>query len=294
MYRALPLRAKDLQVYKKELLKFREFNAQNENLYEKYIKSSLFNKIQYRSGARVLCYDEEPLLLLWSETRSYNVKLRSMIPLKPCKEVLETPLLEVMDVFLESLPSHLDVHQFEYTTIDQEENRKILTEMGFTYRKGLLRMYRKLDNVPEKFPDVTLKRFQIEDVKARVDLQNQIFDNKYRVPLTVTDVLLEISKRTYIPELSFFLVEDGCYIGYGQINRQEDAYFLVNFGITPAYRGQGRSRNFLYMILSKAKNLGIKEIYLDVNEDNTRAKELYRSSGFVEENSTCTWLYYIK
>ncbi|HBW13450.1 MAG TPA: hypothetical protein DEF30_06495 [Proteiniclasticum sp.] len=294
MYKALPLRAKDLQYYKKELLKYREFNDLNENLYDRYMKSSLFNKIQYRSGTRIICYHEDPVLILWSETRNYNVKMRSIVPLKSFAELKTQPLAQVMDAFLESLPIHLDIHQFEYTTIDNEENHILLTEMGFTYRKGLLRMKRKLDLPPKVSREVEIKRFQIEDVKARVELQNQIFDNKYRVPLSVTDVLLEISKRTYIPELSFFLVEEGQYVGYGQINRQEDCYFLVNFGIAPDFRGKGRSRDFLYAILSRAKELDIQEIYLDVNEDNFRAKELYLSSGFQEEKSTCTWLYYIK
>lgn len=294
MFRALPLRAKDLQIYKKELLKFRDFNVLNENLYDKYLKSSLFNKIQYRSGTRILWYEDEPCLILWSETRSFNVKMRAIIPLIPFEKLLGFPILEVMDTFTDSLPAHLDVHQFEYTTVNQEENRILLTEMGFTYRKGLLRMRRSLDQLPEVSEEVVLKRFQIEDVKARVDLQNQIFDNKYRVPLSVTDVLLEISKKSYIPELSFFLMEGDRYVGYGQINRQEDAYFLVNFGIAPAYRGQGRSRAFLFAILSKAKEINIHEVSLDVNEENMRAKGLYQSSGFHEENNTCTWLYYLK
>lgn len=294
MYKALPLRAKDLQYYKKELLKYREFNELNENLYDRYMKSSLFNKIQYRSGTRIICCHDDPVMILWSETRNYNVKMRSIVPLKSFAELKTEPLAQAMDAFLESLPIHLDIHQFEYTTIDNEENHILLTQMGFTYRKGLLRMKRKLDPPPQISREVEIKRFQIEDVKARVELQNQIFDNKYRVPLSVTDVLLEISKRTYIPELSFFLVEEDQYVGYGQINRQEDCYFLVNFGIAPDYRGKGRSRDFLNAILSRAKDLDIQEIYLDVNEDNFRAKELYLSSGFQEEKSTCTWLYYIK
>lgn len=294
MYRALPLRAKDLQIYKKELLRYREFNTLNENLYEKYNNSSLFNKIQYRSGARVMCYMGEPFMILWSETRSYNVKMRSIIPLMDISRILEAPLSDLMNVFIESLPSHLEVHQFEYTTLNQEENRTVLKEMGFVYRRGLLRMKRELEDLPDRGLEESLKKFQIEDIKVRVDLQNQIFDNKYRVPLTVTDVLLEISKRTYIPELSFFLMEGDQYVGYGQINRQEGAYFLVNFGIAPEFRGQGKSKDFLYMILSKAREMNIKEVYLDVNEDNHRAKNLYLASGFKEENNTCTWLYYIK
>lgn len=294
MFKAVALRAKDLQYYKKELLKYRDFNELNENLYDKYMKSSLFNKIQYRSGTRIIYFHDVPVLILWSETRNYNVKMRSIVPLKPFSELRTEPLIEVMDAFIESLPIHLDIHQFEYTTIDNEENRILLTDMGFTYRKGLLRMKRNLDLMSGISQDVDIKRFQIEDIKARVELQNQIFDNKYRVPLSVTDVLLEISKKTYIPELSFFLVENDQYVGYGQINRQEGCNFLVNFGIAPEFRGKGKSRGFLNAILSKAKALDIQEIYLDVNEDNFRAKELYLSSGFQEENSTCTWLYYIK
>lgn len=294
MYKALPLRAKDLQLYKRELLNFKEFNSLNEDLYERYTTSSLFNKIQYRAGARVLCYQENPLLILWSETRNYNVKIRSIIPLKSYSKLVESPLIAVMDAFLVSLPMSLDISQFEYTTVNKEENSALLTEMGFTYRKGLIRMVKQLKEADCTNEEIQMKRFQIEDVKARVDLQNLIFDNKYRVPLSVTDVLLEISKKSYIPELSYFMVQENRYIGYGQINKQDDAYFLVNFGIAPDYRGKGYSKAFLQAILCKAKDYGITEVYLDVNQDNTRAIGLYASSGFKEEYTTSTWLYYIK
>ena len=82
-------KAKDLQTYRNQLLEYDKFNELNENLYDMYRKSSLFNKIQYRTGTRIITYQNEPILLIWSETRSYNVRIRSIIPLTD-KEKLET------------------------------------------------------------------------------------------------------------------------------------------------------------------------------------------------------------
>jgi len=294
MVRAEAFHVRDLERFKNQLRRFEKFNALNENLYKRYEESSLFNKIQYRSGTRILWEGIDPLMILWTETRNYNAKLRCLIPLQKEEVVLNMPLEEMMPAFYEALPKHLDIHQFEYITTDEPFNEKVLQRMGFIYRRGLLRMARTLRDVPTNQKEVLLEKFHIDKIKDRVDLQNVIFDNKYRIPLSVTDVLMEISKKTYVPELSFFLVEEGLFIGYGQITKQPEGFFLVNFGIVPEYRNQGKSKGFLLEILRKAKEYGIDEVFLDVNEDNIRAKRLYEEMGFHQETNTCTWLYYVK
>lgn len=294
MVRAEAFQVRDLERYKNQLLAYKKFNALNENLYKRYGESSLFNKIQYRSGTKILWEGLDPLMILWTETRNYNAKLRCLIPLQKEEVLLRMPLEEIMPAFHEALPKHLDVHQFEYITTDEPFNENILQRMGFMYRRGLLRMARSLKDVPMNPEEIILEKVQIEKIKDRVALQNVIFDNKYRIPLTVTDVLLEISKKTYVPDLSFFLVEEEHFIGYGQITKQPEGFFLVNFGLVPEYRNQGKSKGFLLEILRKAREYGVDEVFLDVNEDNIRAKRLYEEMGFHLETNTCTWLYYVK
>ena len=288
------LKTKDLQTFKKHLLDYKQFNELNENLYDIYSKSSLFNKIQYRAGSRVITYLSEPVMIIWSETRSFNVKIRSIIPLIDIEELKIIPLDDVMEVFRDSLPQHLDIHQFEYVVIRNKANDQLLKLLDFEMRRGIKRMYLDMTDLVEPENAVTLKKFRIEDIKARVDIQNRIFDNKYRLPINSADILIEISKKSYIPELSYFYLYENKYIGYGQINKNENLFFLVNFGIIPDFRGKKLSRDFLLNLLEKGKSYGIKELYLDVNEQNTKAVGLYNSVGFRDEYNNCSWLYYFK
>ena len=288
------LKTKDLQTFKNQLLEYKQFNELNENLYDIYNKSSLFNKIQYRAGSRVIKYQSKPVMIIWSETRSFNVKIRSIIPLVDIEELKIVPLDDVMEVFRESLPQHLDIHQFEYVVIRNQTNDQLLKLLDFEMRRGIKRMYLDMTDLVEPEKAVTLKKFKIEDIKARVDIQNRIFDNKYRLPINSADILIEISKKSYIPELSYFYLYENQYIGYGQINRSENLFFLVNFGIIPEFRGKKLSRDFLLNLLEKGKNYGIKELYLDVNEQNTKAVGLYNSVRFRDEFNNCSWLYYFK
>lgn len=288
------LTSKDFQTYREELMRYRDFNELNESLVDFYSKSSLFNKIQYRSGARILKYEDRPFMIIWSETRNYNVKVRSIIPIGDMESFDDLPFSEIMDLFKESLPQHLDIHQFEYLVLKNDLNSKVLHQMGYKMRRGILKMTLPLEYILKPKDEALLKKFRIEDIKARVDIQNQIFDNKYRLPINTTDILIEVSKKSYIPDLSFFYVYEGKYIGYGQVNTSNNQYFLVNFGLIPEYRGKGLSRSFLLTILSKAKSYGIETLHLEVNEDNTGAVNLYHSVGFTDDESTCTWIYYSK
>lgn len=288
------LTSKDIHTYREELMRYKEFNELNESLVDFYSKSSLFNKIQYRSGARILKYEDRPFMIIWSETRNYNVKVRSMIPIGDILNVEGLPFSELMALFKESLPQHLDIHQFEYIALQNEFNSKVLSQMGYKMRRGILKMTLPLASMEKLKDEALLKKFRIEDIKSRVDIQNQIFDNKYRLPINTTDILIEVSKRSYIPELSFFYVYQGRFIGYGQINTHDNEYYLVNFGLIPEYRGKGLSRTFLLTILGKAMNYGIETLHLEVNEDNMSAVNLYHSVGFTDDDSTCTWIYYNK
>ena len=288
------LKTKDLQTFKNQLLDYKLFNELNENLYDMYSRSSLFNKIQYRAGSRVITYQSKPVMIIWSETRSFNVKIRSIIPLIDIEQLKNIPLDSVMEVFRDSLPQHLDIHQFEYVVIRNKMNDQILKLLDFEMRRGIKRMHLDMADIIAPENAVTLKKFKIEDIKARVDIQNRIFDNKYRLPINSADILIEISKKSYIPELSFFYLYGNQYIGYGQINRSENLFFLVNFGIIPEFRDKKLSKDFLLNLLEKGRSYGIKELYLDVNEQNIKAVGLYNSVGFRDEYNNCSWLYYLK
>ena len=95
-----------------------------------------------------------------------------------------------------------------------------------------------------------------------------------------SDILIEISKRIYIPEASMFLMKEDRKIGYGQIIKGVEGNYLVNFGVIEEKRGQGYSRDFLIYVLNRGRELGFREIFLEVNAYNIKAVNLYTSTGF--------------
>ncbi|MCX7903976.1 MAG: GNAT family N-acetyltransferase [Caloramator sp.] len=117
----------------------------------------------------------------------------------------------------------------------------------------------------------------------RVILQNSIFgENLKRKALSLEEVKSEERKKEFISDLCFFLTYNDEDIGYGQIIKSSEGYYLINFGIVPEYRGFGYGKFFLNEILNKAKEYGIKELFLKVENDNIRAVNLYFNVGFEE------------
>ena len=64
----------------------------------------------------------------------------------------------------------------------------------------------------------------------------------------------------------------------------EEAIFIWDIGIHPRYRGQGYGRAALEALEPIARVLGYDAIELHVFGDNEVARNLYRSSGFIETN----------
>jgi len=163
--------------------------------------------------------------------------------------------------------------------------------MVFQVKKGILVMHLSLQDLMNPTKPVELKKFRMEDIKDRVNIQNNIFDNKNRIPINSADILMEVSRKSYIQELSLFLVHDSELAGYGQVTNHNGKAFLVNFGIVDRFRGMRLSKNFLLAILKEAKAYGFTELNLEVQADNNRAVDLYLSVGFAIAYNTSTWVY---
>ncbi len=285
---------KDFKLYEKTLSNYDEFNSLNEDFLGIYSRSSLFNKIQYKAGARLLFKENEPIVFIWCETRNGISKIRSIIPFEGFYDLSYQDLLEVIPSFTNALPIYLEISKFEYEMNGPDDHERILEIMGFQHNRGIITMQLDLSNLKESKEHIKIKHFKVDDVKKRVELQNKIFHSKYRIPINSTDILLEISKKSYLPNFAFFCLLDEEYIGFGQITKSKTKYYLVNFGIIPEYRGKGLSKLFLHEILNAVKKEAIQRLYLDVSSNNEPAVKIYRDAGFESQDSTLTWMYVIK
>lgn len=292
MVTSVPVTGKDIESLKEVLSKYHEFNVLNGDLYGTYVKKPLIARFQFRNGIRLIRYNDTPALLIWSEPRDYSSKIRSIIPFEFLYTIKDPEFFrEIIFNFRSSLSIHLDIRRFEYMAVINDKNEKILTDMGFLIKKGILVMQLNLDNIAKPTKTVQMKKFQIENIRDRVAIQNNIFNNKNRVPINTADIFMEVSRKSYIPELSFFLLQDDQLAGYGQVTKHNNRVFLVNFGITDEYRGKGMSRDFLLAILKETRNQGYDEIFLEVHADNDKAVNLYLSVGFTVSFNTATWVY---
>lgn len=281
MIKAGQVTRKEIEEYKDTLMRFTDFNAYNEDFYASYTSASMLVKMQLRSCARIIRFDGVPIFFFWFDIRSYNSVLRSIIPFDRAYELKDEDFFHmVIPALVESIVPRAESGRYAYQALENEQNTMFLKLMGFSLDESVLVMRIDTRDLPEPLSKVEVSDFRLEDIQERVRIQNNIFNDRYRIPLNKSDILIEISKRIYIPEASMFLMKDNMKIGYGQIIKGVEGNYLVNFGIIEERRGQGHSRDFLIYVLNRGKELGFREIFLEVNAYNIKAVNLYTGMGF--------------
>lgn len=143
-------------------------------------------------------------------------------------------------------------------------------------------MYRYLDDI--KLEDRDLN-FSIVRTKGLKELK-----------LYIDDYMIAFNRPKYMYIVHFldYLFDKNKYFIYYKNQRigncmvvvylEQLACVLYDFNLSVGYKGKGLSKGALNEILFKAKELGIEEICLEVNEDNLIAVNLYEKSGFKYES----------
>lgn len=188
--------------------------------------------------------------------------------------------------------------KFEHHTCDQPLNERIMLQLGFERKKNhrVMSLLLDLHQSREASPSI-LDHIEIHpvvttgDMHDRVEVQNNVFQNKNRIPLTWLDVQTEMRNQSYQPDLSLLLYYDGIACGYGQIVSNSSSYYLVNFGITGPFQGQGLSHILLDRMLDLAKARDISFVKLEVFENNVKATRLYEGHGFKTMYNKSQWVY---
>lgn len=292
MIKAGQMTRREIEEYKDTLMRFTEFNAYNEDFYASYSNASMLVKMQLRSSVRIIRFNDEPIFFFWFDIRSYNSVLRSIIPFDKAYEFKDKDFFHmVIPALIESIVPRAESGRYAYQALENEKNTMLLRLMGFSLEESVLVMRIDTKDLPEPDASIEVADFKMEDIQDRVQIQNNVFNDRYRIPLNKSDILIEISKRIYIPEASMFLMKEGKKIGYGQIIKGSEGNYLVNFGIIEERRGQGYSRDFLLYVLNRGKELGFKEIFLEVNAHNIKAVNLYTSIGFEVLRKKDKWIY---
>jgi ribosomal protein S18 acetylase RimI-like enzyme len=90
----------------------------------------------------------------------------------------------------------------------------------------------------------------------------------------------------------FFLAEiEGEFIAMGVAAKEDDGTSIHGLGVVPAHQGKGYGKELLYSIINKLIGLGVENISIEVESQNSNAFKLYKNSGFEVESA---WEYYRK
>jgi ribosomal protein S18 acetylase RimI-like enzyme len=181
---------------------------------------------------------------------------------------------------------------YTYYCEENSINFSVLEELGFYKRESTYIMCLNtcmFNNVSvNESVDIELFKKGFHE-QIRCNIQNEVFKNDSRIPLSIEDIYYDESQKYYYDEGSIFIKRDNDYIGYGQIIMDGDIPTIVNIGVIQGYRGKGYGRFLVESLIKIVINNGFKKVNLKVSANNSTALNLYRSLGFKIQHETCAW-----
>lgn len=262
-----------------------DFNVLNEDFFAVYDKANFVEKIFLRREIRLLKNNEEYVGYIWVrrfKKRQYQIQAFSI-----CKELCET-------IFDNELINKIfkQKSRLEYQCEKNSYNYDLLEQLGFTIEEGAEELT-KVINCEYKIDtpiEITFESFLrgIHEEK-RCKLQNEIFKNNNREPLTIEDIYYDVTQEYFWDKGSIFIKYMDTYIGYGQIILDDNSPTIVNFGILQQFRNKGYGKLLLIYLINLLYRNGYGEVKLKVNPKNYRAYGLYLKLGFVKKREYYNW-----
>jgi [ribosomal protein S18]-alanine N-acetyltransferase len=120
---------------------------------------------------------------------------------------------------------------------------------------------------------VTIRRMAAADLPAVLAIEADAFTMPW-------------SEATYAgllrrSDADLFLAEaEGEVLGYAALWAVLDQGELGNIAVAPRRRGRGVGTRLLQVVFQRARERGVKELYLEVRVSNTAAQRLYERHGF--------------
>jgi len=288
MYKCVGLDKKNISELRKLSEMSSDFNALNEDFFAHYSNYSFAGQIRQRRRVRLLKKENVFIGFVWFEYISMNTCIiRSFFSMEKENEESYKALIGSMD----------KCQMFLYSCRRNEYNYEILEKLGFQKYSGEIELSlsekafeEALVKVNIPMGDLNFKTFRIgKDEGLRCYTQNKIFEEANRTPLSLADILYDVTRNYYVKGGSFFLYKGYDCIGYGQIIINDGSPYIVNLGIIEEYRGNGYSKVLLVHLLEKIKEMGYDQVRLTVKSGNEAALNLYWGFGFKNDYETYKW-----
>lgn len=127
----------------------------------------------------------------------------------------------------------------------------------------------------ERTEVLTLRYMTLADLDAVVRIEKASFTSPW-------------SRRAFIAELSqnrlyshvFVALLDDRVVGFLCFHYVINEAHIINLAVDPRYRRQGIGRRLLQHVLTRARDLGIIQVGLEVRASNQAAQALYSQLGF--------------
>jgi GNAT superfamily N-acetyltransferase len=278
------LNSSNFEKLKSLLNESREKVEYREDFYKFYDSKSFVFKFAIRKLVKLIIVNNNYVGYLWIEDPSpKNTKLHDIY----IKE-------EYLKYFNSRFPLILNSNVITYECLENDYSLAILKKLFITRIRLTYLMKINSGNLEVKNtnPNISYNLYNTKkDAKIRCSLQNSIFKEDSRVPLSIEDIYYDEKQDYYLEELSLFIKLKERVIGYGQIIYSREMYTLVNFGILQGFRSHGYGEALICELVNLAKRNGIENVFIRVEYDNVAAKKLYRKVGFSEVGNFSTWLW---
>jgi Acetyltransferases len=264
-----------------------DFNTLNKDFFEIYDSCNFAQQIFLRHRVKLLKKDSRYIGYIWTELDDINVYTINALNILNTENNLKNYIL--YKYLLDTLKKNCKIN---YSCEKNSYNFDTLKYMGFIRKEGTLILHL---NIQEKMPLLIMENLEFEilkrgrDEQKRCELQNQIFKNEDRIPLSIEDIYLDEVQTYYFDKGSVFIKKDGDYIGYGQVIIEDNQPVIVNFGILKEYRGKGYSKAFLAYLIKIIKFNGFSDVMIKVKTTNRIALNLYEATGFKIINEIYNW-----
>ncbi|MCU0507818.1 MAG: GNAT family N-acetyltransferase [Anaerolineae bacterium] len=138
--------------------------------------------------------------------------------------------------------------------------------------------------------DLALRPAGSASHEERAALMNLAYAD-YNIPLHVdADALARMDYLYDVdPDASVVAERDGALIGQALLSRRGERAWVSAVGTVPAARRQGVARAMMLALIANARDLGLRDVVLEVISENTRAHALYLDLGFRDVRELLTW-----
>lgn len=287
MYKCVGLNMRNLDQFRKLNKAKNDFNTLNKDFFEVYDSCNFAQQIFLRHRVKLLKKDSRYIGYIWTELDDINLYTINALNILNAEKNSNKYLL--YKSLLDTLKKNCNIN---YSCEKNSYNFDVLKHMGFIQDEGTFMLHLSIE---QNMPLLIMENLEFEilkkgrDEQKRCELQNDIFKNEDRIPLSIEDIYLDEVQTYYFDKGSVFIKKDGNYIGYGQVIIEDNVPVIVNFGILKEYRGNGYSKALLVYLIKIIKYNGFSEVMIKVKTSNKIALNLYESTGFKIINEIYNW-----